>query len=190
MRGRFAVFALVLCLPSDSASAAGWREAKPLPSPRWFHAGAATPNGEVFAFGGYVMNEGRREFGTKQFSVDIFDPEQRIWRRGPEVPGYRFRGVREHSKGGFGSAATWVAERGQSTGDPPPYETPNGAADQRGRVYWFGRVAPVYYDSLAAKWDQMPSAIHFSRQGERPVRRRRTGKERSPSTIATPPQPL
>lgn len=168
MRTRSAVLAMVLCLPSYSANAASWRDAKPLPSPRWFHAGAATPDGQVFAFGGFVKDGGRREFGTKQFSIDIFDPDEGTWRRGPEVPGYRVRGVREHPRRDLGGATSWVTESGESTGDPPPYETPNGAADLRGRVYWFGRIAPVYYDSLGAKWDQTPSAVHHTRQGTRP----------------------
>jgi len=168
MRRFSAALAVVLFLSSCSAKAMGWRDAPSLPSPRWFHAAAATANGQVFAFGGYVMNEGRREFGQKRFSIDIFDPGKRSWRRGPDVPGYRVRGVREHARRDLGGATTWVTESGESTGDPPPYETPNGTADQRGRVYWFGRIAPVYYDSLAAKWDQKPSAISFSRQGERP----------------------
>ena len=168
MRRFSAALAVVLLLSSCSAKAMGWRDAPSLPSPRWFHAAAATPNGQVFAFGGYVESEGRREFGQQKFSIDIFDPKRASWQRGPEVPGYRGRVVREYSTGGFGANATWVAESGESAGDPPPYETPNGTADHRGRVYWFGRIAPVYYDSLAAKWDQKPSAIHFSRQGERP----------------------
>ena len=117
----------------------------------------------MFAFGGYVESEGRREFGQQKFSIDIFDPKRASWQRGPEVPGYRGRVVREYSTGGFGANATWVAESGESAGDPPPYETPNGTADHRGRVYWFGRIAPVYYDSLAARWAPL-AALPLSRE--------------------------
>jgi len=121
----------------------------------------------VFAFGGYVYTEAiHRAYGVGELSIDIFDPEKRVWRRGPPAARYRGRYVREVSRPGPGRSRIWLEEAGESESTEDfPHETPCGAADRLGRVFWFSHWGAIFYDSRRGLWDQFPAPIHHFRQG-------------------------
>jgi hypothetical protein len=159
----------MLCLLSPvSASPASWKDGPELPSARWFHAGGATPNGHVFAFGGYVYTEAiHRAYGVGELSLDVLDSDAGKWRRGPPAPRYRSRYVKEYPRTSYPSRIkTWLTESGESEGTEDfPHETPSGAADHLGRIFWFSLWGAIFYDSRTGAWDQFPAPIHHFRQG-------------------------
>ncbi len=153
-----AVLATSLLLASCALAEAEWREVAPLPEPRWFHGAGLGSDGNIYAFGGYVFDQKarRQEYGTKAFSLVVYDPAADVWRRGPVVPPHRVRIKRFAGHTDIHGNHTRVPVEELGEGRAVPYELPMGGADQRGRIHWFGRVGPVVFDPAKGAWDQPP----------------------------------
>ena len=161
-----AVLATSLLLSSCAVTEAEWREVAPLPEPRWFHGAGLGSDGNIYAFGGYVLDRkaGGREYGTGAFSLVVYDPEADSWKRGPEVPHFRVRARWLDPHTDIHGNVTRVPRERIGEGRAVPYELPMGGADHRGRIHWFGRVGPVVFDPAEGAWDQPPPPIYYSHE--------------------------
>jgi len=148
-----------------SAPGGGWREAPPLPEPRWLHAGAAGPEGHVAVFGGYVLagEKQLREYGRGEYGLRVRSPEDGSWGAAPPAPAYRLANryplLRTDAQGNVQR----IARRGEIE-RPLLHELPPGAADPRGRVYWFALEGPVYFDLASGTWGQPPSPVRLQKE--------------------------
>lgn len=135
----------------------GWQEGPPVPEPRWLHAAASGPEGRIAVFGGYVLAPGGfREYGREEYSLRVYDPKTKRWEKGPPAPAYRMRyQVRVI---GTNELKEKASER------RIPHEIPTGTADSRGRVFWFGYHAGIFYDLSTGKWSQPPSPLYIQRE--------------------------
>ncbi len=137
---------------------AGWRDAPPLPDPRWFHRSASDLEGRLYAFGGRVaVVPGAREMGLGPRSLDILDPSARRWRRGPPLPMYRARNrMKKHMKkaGDIVSPPIreWIKEYDYEIALLA--EVPPGTAGRDGLIYWFQEPGPIVFDPSTERWDQ------------------------------------
>lgn len=137
---------------------AGWRDAPPLPKPRWFHRAASDLAGGLYAFGGRVaVVPGAREMGLGPRSLDILDGGAKRWRRGPPLPMYRARSrmtTRMKKPGDIVSPPIreWVTEHDYEVGLLA--EVPPGTAGRDGLIYWFQEPGPIVFDPATGRWDQ------------------------------------
>jgi len=156
---RILVLALLMLMGCVSPPVeAGWREAPPLPAPRWFHRAASDLEGRLYAFGGRVaVVPGARELGLGSQSLDILDVGARRWQRGPRLPMYRARNritTRMKKAGDIHSPPIreWVTEYDYEIallGEVTP-----GAAGRDGLIYWFQEPGPITFDPATGRWDQ------------------------------------
>jgi len=145
---------------------AGWREAPPLPDPRWFHRAASDLEGRLYAFGGRVaVVPGAREMGLGRRSLDILEVGAQRWRRGPRLPMYRARNrmkIRMKKAGDIVSPPIreWVEEYDYEIALLA--EVPPGTAGRDGLIYWFQEPGPIVFDHSTESWDQPYVALSDS----------------------------
>jgi N-acetylneuraminic acid mutarotase len=127
-----------------------------MPEARWFGAAGVGSDGSIYAFGGYVLQQGHpvRAFGIGQNSLVIYNPATNLWVRGPAVPKFqlRMRGTEVH--GNRMDALKRIPYERVGTKEMP-YEAINGGADGQGRVHWFGTTGSVFFDPVKGAWGQV-----------------------------------
>jgi N-acetylneuraminic acid mutarotase len=153
----FAVVATLGVATHETASAVdtSWHEIAAMPEARWFGAAGVGSDGKIYAFGGYVLEQGSpvAAHGIGRNSLVIYDPVTNTWTRGPEVPKFTRRNKGTYLRGNRISALTPQPYEHRIP-VVMPYEAINGAADGQGRVHWFGTLGSVFFDPGNGQWQQ------------------------------------
>jgi hypothetical protein len=141
-----------------------WREGPPLRLPRFFHASAATPTGELLVFGGWVMRPpGIRDHGLGGLGVEILGADQKEWRVGPNPPEYHYRYVNHFYAGkivpGQKRLGKVPAEDPFVRSETLVFEAPFAGSDALGRIQWFTNFGPIFYDPKAGAWSQLEGPV-------------------------------
>lgn len=116
-----------------------WTEVSPLPAPRWFHMAGVGSDGRVYAYGGYVRIEGRREYGVGPYAIDVIDPASGATAQGPPITAARIKSLSRKVVGRLDEHnqvqdESHYDERISTTRLRP--EIPMGRADPLGRPLW------------------------------------------------------
>lgn len=188
--GSLAILAIAL---ADSASAADWRLAAPLPAPRWFHMAGVGGDGGVYAYGGYVRVDQRREYGIGQYAVDVYDSATGSWERGQSVSSVRRKSISRLLRGRLdadGREKLEVVLEERMTRIALKHEVPSGRADPLGVPRWPRTTLWAPIDPAVSEWGVADAAIEVpSTDPERPGDRewRSTGPSwfRYTPTLAT-----
>lgn len=146
-----------------STADAGWKAAAPLPEPRWFHQAGTGSDGRIYAFAGRIRGrECSHGHGVGEHSLVVYDPSRGAWSRGPEAP--EFRVINR-----FTMVESTPEKKNQlvpvegSISFRLPFEGPNGGADRAGRIFWFGRIGPVFFDPALGAWGQPPPPVRIQK---------------------------
>ncbi|MEX2205975.1 MAG: kelch repeat-containing protein [Myxococcota bacterium] len=157
-------------LAVNAARAGEWQQAAPLPDPRWHHAAGASPDGHVFAFGGRLLLGSKRKYdhGNRENAIDVYDPKEKTWTRGPEIVPLRRRVVRHYARKvvvpGTRNLKSIPAEKASVvSSDRFQFELPFGGSDRLGRAHYFTPSGSVYYDPTTGEWDQSLGPIVHSK---------------------------
>jgi len=161
----FALFALLFLFMGGRAEA-GWHRVAPMPEARWFHVAAVGGDGRIYAYGGYVEPDPEKsaEYGLGQYSLVIYDPKTNAWQHGREVPEFRYKKIVDAYYATL-SGEHFTRPRVLEGTRQLPHELPNGAADTRGKVYWFSDRGPVFFDPKRQVWDQSPLPTLYQEEG-------------------------
>src|SRR5262245_54136839 len=124
------LWAALACSPAETGVSSqpgpGWRDAAPLPEPRWFHASGVDSDGRLYAFGGNVLLGGLQQEGLGERGLVYLDPNAESWARAPRPRPFA-RTSRTFAISD--DVETTPIER-EST-FPPARELPNGGSDGR-----------------------------------------------------------
>lgn len=140
-----------------------WHEGPPLTAPRYFHAAAATAEGQVIVFGGWTQSpKGFRDAALHANALEVLDPNG-TWRQGPPPPKYQHRSVLHfYTTVLSGSKQPGVifdrtqvpTSEERISEESSVHEGIFGGSDGGTRAYWFEHIGPIYFDAARGVWDQ------------------------------------
>jgi hypothetical protein len=121
----------------------------PLPEARHFHRAGIDATGRVYAWAGVVGAAAAEAPGVRERSLVFLDPDRGVWELGPAAPAFKSR-VRVKVTTNQPGPPTWKDK--DETYDLRNEYPPGVGAN--GRMYWFSRVGPIWFDSERRAWTQ------------------------------------
>ncbi len=109
------------------------------------------------------------QHGVGEYAIDVYDPAQKRWARGPEVGMRTSRIVRhfyrkETIPGTRTLRSVPYEKETLARSNELPYELPFGGADLRGRAYYFTASGSSRFDAKTDTWDH-PALPTFHSEG-------------------------
>ena len=137
---------------------ATWVDRAEMTRPRLFHFAGVGSDGRIAAVAGKVAikpNNGTVP-GVGDRALDIYDPETNTWKQGPAAPDYvgiRRKYVIYHDPTNRDKVLSEGVEE-YPFKMRHDWEYVPGVGGRDGRIYWFSKRGPIYFDPAANMWGQ------------------------------------